>query len=191
MSFTPASVTMACHTSSTTTMPGGQARYSDLAIETALILRAVFRQPLRQTEGLVSSLFALMGLDLPVLDHSTLSGRAWRKLRLGVDVGSGTIIAAALTGKKVDDAAELRPSLDQVAEPVAAVIAERGRVSWQTSSGYNVRAGAEGAMSRCKRIIGDALQAHSRPAQRVETQIAVHVLSRMLALGCLESVRAA
>lgn len=187
MSFTPASVTMACHTSSTTTMPGGQARYSDLAIETALILRAVFRQPLRQTEGLVSSLFALMGLDLPVLDHSTLSGRAWRKLRLGVDAGSGTIIAAALTGKKVDDAAELRSSLDKVAEPVAAVIAERG----QTSSGYNVRAGAEGAMSRCKRIIGDALQAHSRPAQRVETQIAVHVLSRMLALGCLESVRAA
>ena len=33
------------------TTPGGQARYSDLAIETSLILRAVFHQPLRQTEG--------------------------------------------------------------------------------------------------------------------------------------------
>src|SRR3954466_9611911 len=33
------------------TAPGGQARYSDLAIETSLILRAVFHQPLRQTEG--------------------------------------------------------------------------------------------------------------------------------------------
>ena len=41
------------------TTPGGQARYSDLAIETALILRAVFHQPLRQTEGLVGSLLEL------------------------------------------------------------------------------------------------------------------------------------
>ena len=48
------------------TTPGGQARYSDLAIETSLILRIVFHQPLRQTEGLVGSLLELMGLDLPV-----------------------------------------------------------------------------------------------------------------------------
>src|SRR5688572_12269474 len=49
---------------------------SDLAIETALILRTVFHQPLRQTEGLVGSLLELMGLDLPVPDHSTLSRRS-------------------------------------------------------------------------------------------------------------------
>lgn len=49
----------------------------------------------------------------------------------------------------------------------------------------------QGAMSRYKRIIGDTLHAHSRPAQRVETQIAVHVLNRMLALGRPESARAA
>ena len=48
------------------TTPGGQARYSDLAIEASLILRTVFHQPLRQTEGLVGSLLELMGLDLPV-----------------------------------------------------------------------------------------------------------------------------
>jgi hypothetical protein len=58
------------------TTPGGQARSSDLAIETSLILRAVFHQPLRRTEGLVGSLLALMGLDLPVPDHSTLSRRS-------------------------------------------------------------------------------------------------------------------
>ena len=58
------------------TTPGGQARYSDLAVETSLILRAVFHQPLRQTEGLVGSLLELMGLDLPVPDHSTLSRRS-------------------------------------------------------------------------------------------------------------------
>jgi DDE family transposase len=34
------------------TTPGGQPSYSDLAIATALTLRAVFRLALRQTEGL-------------------------------------------------------------------------------------------------------------------------------------------
>jgi hypothetical protein len=151
------------------TTPGGQARYSDLAIETSLILRAVFHQPLRQTEGLVGSLLELMGLDLPVPDHSTLSRRsrtltvalqaqsasgpvhllvdstgvklsgpgewlvekhgtqrrrAWRKLHLAVDAKTGTIVASTLTSKEVDDAAEVGPLLDQVEEPLAAVIAD-------------------------------------------------------------------
>src|SRR5919112_2272324 len=55
---------------------GGQAAYSPLAITTALTLRAVFRLTLRQTEGLIGSLVRLLGLDLPVPDHSTLSRRA-------------------------------------------------------------------------------------------------------------------
>src|SRR5215218_6379667 len=55
---------------------GGQPRYSPLAIATALTLRAVFRLALRQTEGLVASVLQLLGLDLPVPDHSTLSRRA-------------------------------------------------------------------------------------------------------------------
>jgi hypothetical protein len=267
------------------TTPGGQARYSDLAIETALILRTVFHQPLRQTEGLVGSLLELMGLDLPVPDHSTLSRRsrtlavasqaasgpvhllidstgvklsgpgewlvekhgtqrrrAWRKLHLGVDAKTGTIVASTLTSKEVDDAAELGPLLDQIDDPLAAVIAdgaydqdrvydgvaehsaeavvvvpprstavlsvsaetnptqrdrhiqviaEQGRMAWQKTSGYNARAGVEGTMSRYKRIIGDILRSHSRPAQETETRIAVSILNRMLDLGRPESVRAA
>jgi hypothetical protein len=70
-------------------------------------------------------------------------------------------------------------------------IAEQGRMAWQRSSGYNARAGVEGTMSRYKRIIGDTLCSHSRPAQEVETRIAVNVLNRMLDLGRSESVRAA
>src|SRR4051794_27468107 len=38
------------------TTPGGQARYSDVAIEAAVMVRLVFHQPLRQTEGLLGSL---------------------------------------------------------------------------------------------------------------------------------------
>src|SRR3954468_15948297 len=58
------------------TTPGGQAHYSDLAITTALTLKAVFRLALRQTEGLIGSIIRLLGLDLSVPDHTTLSRRA-------------------------------------------------------------------------------------------------------------------
>ncbi len=47
-----------------------------MAILTALTLRAVFRLALRQTEGLIGSVIGLLGLDLAVPDHSTLSRRA-------------------------------------------------------------------------------------------------------------------
>src|SRR5690349_16131367 len=58
------------------TTRGGQRHYSELAINTALTLRAVFRLALRQTEGLIGSILHLLGLDLAVPDHSTLSRRA-------------------------------------------------------------------------------------------------------------------
>src|SRR4051794_33555125 len=148
------------------------------------------------------------------------------------------LVASTLTSKEADDAAELEPVLDQVEEPLAAVvadgaydqdriyddvakhsaeaavvvppratavlsasaetdprdrhiqaIAEQGRMGWQKTSGYNVRAGTEGTMSRYKRILGDTLRSHTRPAQEVETRIAVTVLNRMLDRP--ESVRAA
>ena len=58
------------------TTRGGQPWYSELAILTALTLRAVFRLAYRQTEGLIGSLMHLLSLDLPVPDHTTLSRRA-------------------------------------------------------------------------------------------------------------------
>jgi hypothetical protein len=56
--------------------PGGQCFYSDLAIETSLMLRLVFRQALRPTEGLMAFIFELLGVDLKAPDHSTVSRRA-------------------------------------------------------------------------------------------------------------------
>src|SRR3954463_3345794 len=57
------------------TTRGGQPDYSPLAILTALTLSAVFRLPFRQTEGLIGSVIGLLGLDLAVPDHTTLSAR--------------------------------------------------------------------------------------------------------------------
>src|SRR5438093_9444430 len=58
------------------TTRGGQPHYSALAITTALTLRVVFRLALRQTEGLIGSIIRLLGIDLAIPDHSTLSRRA-------------------------------------------------------------------------------------------------------------------
>ncbi len=55
---------------------GGQRKYSDLAIETALTLRLLLHLPLRQTEGFLTSIFELMGLHLDKPDHTTLSRRS-------------------------------------------------------------------------------------------------------------------
>jgi hypothetical protein len=72
--FTPEAI--AAWVAAPRTTRGGQPSYSDLAIATALTLRGVFRLALRQTEGLIGSVLQLLGLDLPVPDHSTLSRRA-------------------------------------------------------------------------------------------------------------------
>ncbi len=56
--------------------PGGQRVYSDLAIETALTVRAVYHLGLRQTEGFIRSVSALLGLKIRIPDHSTLSRRS-------------------------------------------------------------------------------------------------------------------
>ena len=152
------------------TTAGGQPWYSPLAILTALTLRAVFHLALRQTEGLIGSIIGLLGLDLAVPDHSTLSRRAatlevprprprhdgapmnllvdstglklcgagewlvekhgaktrrsWRTLHIGMDAGTGQIVAATLTRKEVDDGSQVGPLLDQVAAPVSSLNAD-------------------------------------------------------------------
>jgi len=51
--------------------------------------------------------------------HGTAIRRSWRMLHLGVDAGTGRIVASTLTPKDVDDASQAGPLLDQVAGPVA------------------------------------------------------------------------
>ncbi|MGY0781914.1 MULTISPECIES: IS5 family transposase [Azospirillum] len=53
--------------------------------------------------------------------HGTKKRRSWRKLHLGVDAENGRIVAATLTDRDGDDAAQVGPLLDQIDEPVAAL----------------------------------------------------------------------
>jgi IS5 family transposase len=55
---------------------GRRRTYSDAAVLCALTLREVYHLPLRATEGLVSSLLRLLGVELPAPDYSTLCRRA-------------------------------------------------------------------------------------------------------------------
>jgi IS5 family transposase len=61
-----------------TGLRGAQRKFSDHAIEAALTLRLVFKLPLRQAEGFLRSVLALMGVPLEAPDHTTLSRRSQR-----------------------------------------------------------------------------------------------------------------
>ncbi len=58
---------------------GGRGRpraYSDVAFETGHMLRLAFGRPWRQTEGLLHSITALLGVDVSAPDHTTFSRRS-------------------------------------------------------------------------------------------------------------------
>src|ERR1700735_1713525 len=57
------------------TSRGGQPIYADMAIEVVLTLRLLFHLALRQVEGFTRSVLRLLGLEIAVPDHSTLSRR--------------------------------------------------------------------------------------------------------------------
>jgi IS5 family transposase len=82
---------------------GGQRKYSDVAIETALTLRLLFHLPLRQAEGFLQSLFGMMGIDLSAPDHTTLSRRG-QHLDLTLDrvpTGTGVHLIVDSTGLSI------------------------------------------------------------------------------------------
>src|SRR3982750_4606379 len=150
--------------------------------------------------------------------HGTKRRRSWRKLHLGMDAETGRIVAATLTDRDQDDAAQGGPLPDPVPAPGADVvvpprstavpsataetaptqrdrhlqlIAETGRMGWQKASGYNARARAEATIGRFKRVIGDGLRSGTAQRRALEMDVAVQVLNRMLELGRPESARIA
>ena len=172
--------------------------------------------------------------------HGTRKRRSWRKLHIGIDAGTGRILASELTTSDVDDGSQVEPLLDQIAGPLASFtgdgaydqagvygtvgkhhpdaeviipprstavlsengetdptqrdrhlqsIAEHGRIGWQKASGYTRRALVEAAISRLKRVIGNALRSRTDRRRTTEVAIAIQALNRMLELGRPKSVR--
>ena len=155
---------------------GGQRRYSNLAIRTALTLRVVFGLPLRQTEGFLDSLLSLMSRDLKAPDHTTLSRR------------NQIVVVPPLTR------AHDRP-IDLIVDSTGLKILGRGewnahkhktsqkRREWQKESGYRQQARVENSFFRYKSVFGGGLKARHGKAQRREAAIGCHILNRMAELG--------
>ena len=102
---------------------GGQRRYSDLAIETALTLRLLYHLPLRQAEGFLHALFGMMRLGLAAPDYTTLSRRSQHLRRRLRPVPPGEAIQLVLdsTGLSIVGASEW----------AAAKHGGRGRRGWR------------------------------------------------------------
>src|SRR5687767_15830065 len=58
--------------------------------------------------------------------HGTSRRRSWRKLHIGFDAVTGRIVASILTDRDVDDASQVGPLLDQIAEPVELFLGDGG-----------------------------------------------------------------
>src|SRR5208337_1196520 len=56
--------------------------------------------------------------------HGGRDRRTWRKLHLAIDPDTGEVLASALTTTEEGDVSLVRPLLDQIAAPIAAVLAD-------------------------------------------------------------------
>jgi hypothetical protein len=104
---------------------GRSPRYAAIAIETGHLLRLAFGRPWRQTEGLLRSLAALLGVGIGVPDHTTFSRRS-----------PGLALARALARAQrsgpvhvVIDATGLK--VHGTGEWLAEAHGERGRRAWR------------------------------------------------------------
>jgi hypothetical protein len=178
-----------------TGLRGGQKKFYDHAIETALTLRLVFNLPLRQAEGFLRSVLSLMDVDIESPDHTTLSRRSQSpnvRLRRGagdapihlvVDstglsiVGEGEWAAAKYGGRGRRGWKKLHLGVDRTGVIVAKTL----------THGSADDARVENTFFRYKTIIGPRLRARHSESQTTEATIACNILNTMIALGGPES----
>jgi len=73
---------------------GGQQLYSDVAIETGLVVRMIYKLGYRQTQGFLNSITLLLGLSIEIPHYSTLCRRSTtlrKKLRVPKGTGNQPI----------------------------------------------------------------------------------------------------
>jgi Transposase DDE domain len=103
---------------------GAQRVYSALAIETALAMRLVFHQALRQTEGLLRSVASLLGLALPIPDYTTLSRRGGGLRVLPAVVSPDEPLHILVDSTGLEDLRRGRVAPSEAGRPTAPVLAQ-------------------------------------------------------------------
>jgi len=177
-------IAIAAWNATPTGKPGGQLRYSDLAIITSEL-----------TDSSVDD--ASVGISMIEKVEAAIG----RFTADGAYDTRGTYESLAASGA-ADIKVVVPPKKTAVVDPRASGpwrqrndaierIAEVGRRQCRKESGAHQQARAENGMYRYKRIIGDGLRARTFEAQAREAMIAVNVLNRMTELGMPESVKIA
>jgi hypothetical protein len=143
------------------------------------MLRLAFARPWRQTEGMLASILRLLGLDLPVPDHTTFSRRSVDlTVAKAVRTATGPVnVVIDSTGLKVFGTGEWQRDRH------LRMIQERGRLGWQKAVNYGRRSLGEIAMMRYKTLIGRRLHARTLPTQKAEAAAGCKVLNVMTRLG--------
>jgi len=86
------------------TKQGASRKYSDFAIKLVFQIGQVFGQRLRQSEGLVKSIFKLMNIDLDVPNYTTICRRIGKiaiKIVKNIDVSNDLVFIVDSSGLKV------------------------------------------------------------------------------------------
>ncbi len=176
---------------------GASQTYSDMAIATMSTVKSIFSLAGRQTEGFVSSLFELMSLDLPVLDHSTVSRRLGsfkqRQSRATIPPRKNATVRVesawetqAFPLTKISQHGNCKaPPLPR--DENLRAIRKMGRKKWKRESGYHRRSLAETTMFRLKCIFGGKLASRQFDNQAVELFLQCSALNRMIQICKPES----
>src|SRR5260370_36168805 len=98
--------------------------------------------------------------------HGTAKRRSWRKLHIGLDADSGEIVAFDLNDKDVDDASQVEPLLEQLADAPASFMADGAYDRGAVLDAVLARnPNARFIVPPCKRAVAGATAAPS-PTQR-------------------------
>ena len=120
--------------------------------------------------------------------HGAKTRRSWKKLHIGVDAGTGRIVAASLTAKEVDDGTEVGSLLDQITGAVSSFIADGG---YDQDRVYNSVAQRHPEAAVIVPPRANGLRSRTDERCATEVAVAVHTLNRMVELGRPNYVRTA
>ena len=176
---------------------GGQRRYSNLAVRTALTLRVVFSLPLRQTEGFIvaaeltassrddaSTLPALLDtIEVPIRRFTADGAYDHRSVYDQLSAAGTENVVIVIPPRR--SALSAGPTDGPWARRDTALerIRQVGRREWRKESGHRQQARVENSFFRYKSVLGGGLKARHGKAQSREVAIGCHILNRMAELG--------
>ena len=111
--------------------------------------------------------------------HGSKTRRSWRKFHVGVDAGTGQIVALALTVPDVDDASQVGPLLDQITAPVEVLIGDGGYDRTDVYAAVSARHPDAAVIAPPRRDATLSTTAEAAPTPRDRHLLAIAAIGRM------------